>query len=208
MTHPALRLLIALAADGGPLRSPWPLERVGRHHLPEFCRSLGFKHGAEIGVWKGDYSALCCKTAPAMHMLCVDPWASYPEWKDGKHHPDEAQRFMDEAHAEAVAKLKGLNATICRKFSADAAADVPDASLDFVYIDGNHSYAAATQDLELWVPKVKRGGIAAGHDCKVFPLKPYIKVLQAVTDYTEAHGISPWFTTAADKTPSFLWIAQ
>jgi cephalosporin hydroxylase len=37
-------------------------------------------------------------------------------------------------------------------------------SLDFVYIDANHAYNYVVQDIELWYPKVKKGGYLCGHD--------------------------------------------
>ncbi len=39
-----------------------------------------------------------------------------------------------------------------------------DESLDFVYIDANHQYDFIKQDISLWYPKVRKGGIIAGHD--------------------------------------------
>lgn len=41
---------------------------------------------------------------------------------------------------------------------------IPQNSLDFVYIDGNHSYEACLQDLKNFFPRVKSGGLVAGHD--------------------------------------------
>jgi len=40
----------------------------------------------------------------------------------------------------------------------------PDEHFDFVFIDAGHDYASATADIQGWLPKVKRGGILAGHD--------------------------------------------
>jgi tRNA(Arg) A34 adenosine deaminase TadA len=37
-------------------------------------------------------------------------------------------------------------------------------SLDFIYIDANHKYEFVLQDLKLWFPKLRKGGIFAGHD--------------------------------------------
>jgi hypothetical protein len=203
--------LTALARMAGRLpegRGPLAVPTLKRDHLPILCRVLGFTEGAEIGVWKGAYSALCCETAPSLHMRCVDPWTPYPEWKDGKHlsDPEKAERQMLEALEEATAALAGKRATILRGFSVDVAATVPDGSLDFVYLDGNHGYAAVSADLAAWVPKVRSGGIVAGHDFKYFFKKPYIEVVRAVTDYARKHGIERWYTTAADRTPSFLWV--
>jgi len=39
-----------------------------------------------------------------------------------------------------------------------------DESLDFIYIDGNHTYNSVKEDMELWFPKLKKGGLFAGHD--------------------------------------------
>lgn len=39
-----------------------------------------------------------------------------------------------------------------------------DESLDFVFIDAGHSYEDVSLDLKLWYPKVKKGGVFAGHD--------------------------------------------
>ncbi len=36
--------------------------------------------------------------------------------------------------------------------------------LDFVYVDAQHHYEAVKQDIEMWAPKIRRGGILAGHD--------------------------------------------
>ena len=48
--------------------------------------------------------------------------------------------------------------------SADSAAAFADESVDFVFIDADHSYAGISRDITAWLPKVKRGGVLAGHD--------------------------------------------
>lgn len=184
---------------------PTILPTLSRTHLPALCKELGFTKGAEIGVWKGGYSATFCAGVPSMHMLCVDSWAQYEGWDDGKASSTEK---IEDAYAIAQSVLKGKNATIVRAFSKDAVADVPDGSLDLVYVDSNHKYGPVLEELELWAPKVRSQGILAGHDFRVFPDKPYIEVVAAVTDYTKAHEIDPWFLTSADKNPSWLWIVR
>ncbi len=192
-----------------PAGRPSFLHRVGRNHLPALCRTCKMKRGAEIGVWKGAFSELFCKTVPDLALLCVDPWISYPDWQDTKNAMtgEAAEAFM--AHAYAVAR-KTLapfpGAQIIRQFSVEAAEAVPDGSLDFVYIDGNHLEPAVTSDLMAWAPKVRSGGFVAGHDYRAFDNKPFVQVIPAVTAYTTAHGIDPWFVLAADRTPSFLWV--
>jgi cephalosporin hydroxylase len=48
--------------------------------------------------------------------------------------------------------------------STDAASELEDNSLDFVYIDGNHSCSFVKADIEAYLPKVKVGGFIGGHD--------------------------------------------
>lgn len=199
--------LFERVAGGKPKRRRLPRELpIGRTHLPALFRKLGFSRGAEVGVWKGAYSALFA--AAGIEMLCVDPWLSYPAWQDTKNSlaPEDQVAFMAAAHAEAVARLEPLGCAIVRAFSVDAAKVVPDRSLDFVYIDGNHVEAAVLADLEAWAPKVRPGGVVAGHDYRVFANKPTIHVVEAVRAFTRTHEIAPWYITAADRTPSFLWV--
>lgn len=192
-------------------RSTHPVQvRMSRNELPALCQMFGYFKGAEIGVWKGAFSAQFCAVNPALHMLCVDPWQSYPAWLDTKNAMpvESATRLMEDAYRQAQERLKPMNATIVRKFSADAAREVPDRSLDFVYVDSNHSYESVTEDLELWAPKVRSGGWIGGHDYRHFTNKPTIHVIEAVDAYTQAHAIDPWFVLMGDRTPSFLWMVR
>jgi predicted O-methyltransferase YrrM len=199
--------LLSKYSRGASGARPTVLPTLSRRDLPALCRDLRFTHGAEIGVWKGEYSALFCQAAPGLHMRCVDPWQAYDAWADGKNLPEAGRdEKIEDAYRQAAARLATLNATIVRQFSADAAADVPDGSLDLVYIDGNHGRDAVSADLACWSRKVRVGGVVAGHDYRVFEHKPYIQVVEAVQAFTQANGIETWFTTAADRTPSFLWV--
>ncbi len=182
--------------------------RMSRRDLPGLCRDCGFTTGAEIGVWEGEFSAKFCEANPALHLICVDPWLTYSGWLDTKlaQPLEHATRDMDAAFVKARTRLAPYNCRILRTFSVKAAYDVPDGSLDFVYIDGNHTEAAVTEDLVAWAPKVRSGGWIGGHDYRDFPNKPTIHVIEAVQAYTKARRIDPWFILAGDKTPSFLWV--
>lgn len=45
-----------------------------------------------------------------------------------------------------------------------AASIIKDETFDFFWIDADHRYHAIKRDIELWLPKVKKGGILSGHD--------------------------------------------
>ncbi len=46
-----------------------------------------------------------------------------------------------------------------------------DKSIDFVFIDGDHSYDAVIKDIKAWLPKIKTGGILSGHDYEIPSVK-------------------------------------
>lgn len=48
--------------------------------------------------------------------------------------------------------------------SKEAAEHIPDGSLDFCFVDGNHAYKYVKEDIRLYLPKVKKGGLFGGHD--------------------------------------------
>ena len=46
----------------------------------------------------------------------------------------------------------------------EAAELIPDNSLDYVYVDARHDYCSVLDDLKAYWPKVRDGGVMAGHD--------------------------------------------
>jgi predicted O-methyltransferase YrrM len=53
---------------------------------------------------------------------------------------------------------------VVKKTSMDALVDIPDLSLDFVFIDADHRYNSVKEDVDGWSKKVRMGGIVSGHD--------------------------------------------
>jgi hypothetical protein len=152
--------------------------------LPEVFKELGYKVGAEIGVQRGIFSKLLCESIPGLKLYCVDPWVSY------RNMPSE--RGNEKCFRIATSDLAPFDTTILRKTSKDALEDVPDGSLDFVYIDGLHDFDNVMFDIIGWGRKVRRGGIVSGHD---FFYWHGIGVVYAVEAYVRAHNIQQWFIT-------------
>lgn len=165
-----------------------------RNLMVELFRDLGYKKGAEIGVCQGLYSELLFKTIPGLEMLCIDTWTP------NRLRNEETQKANYE---EAKKRLAPYKATLIPKASMDAVKDVPDGSLDFVYIDGSHEFEAAMLDIIFWSYKVRSGGIVSGHDyCWGYKSG----VVPAVDAYTRGMGILNWYLTNHDKEPSWLWV--
>lgn len=118
--------------------------------------------GVEVGVLFGEYSECILSTWNGILHL-VDPWIQQPSkiYKDGCNAVD-----LDDAYSRASSRVArfGSNAVIWRMFSVDASKHFKDGSLCFVYLDGNHSEKSVSQDIEVWWPKIKSGGIFCGHD--------------------------------------------
>jgi hypothetical protein len=82
-----------------------------------------------------------------------------------------------------------------RAFSRDELSRFEEESLDWVYIDGNHSYEGISWDMQ-WHYKVKRGGIVAGHDYYNITRPPYnCEVRRAVDEFTKSIGVKPFTNT-------------
>lgn len=137
---------------------------LNRADLPKLLASLSaHSHGAEVGVQKGE-NARELLLAGVGHLLLVDLWA-----QQGKEYFDIANKSAAEQDANYRETLGRMEAfpgrwTVLRGWSHLMAAQVPDGSLDFVYIDADHKEASVTRDLEAWYPKVRAGGIVSGHD--------------------------------------------
>lgn len=167
----------------------------GRERLIEVFNEVGFTEGVEVGTASGKFAAHICRTMPKVHLTCVDPYSSYI------YITQEAQ---DRAFAEAQQRTAGLNVTFLKLPSLDAVKQIPDASVDFVYIDGDHSFDAVMCDIIHWTPKVKTGGVLAGHDFFWYP-----SVFRAVQAYTDNHNIvNPWYAVLERVGGTYWWVVK
>lgn len=119
--------------------------------------------GVEIGTNKGKSAKAILECANVKKVYLVDPYKVFP-----KHiyNGDSRQRVFDRRLRRAKKKLSIYDKDrykFIRRTSISAAEKV-NTPLDFVYIDGNHSYEFVKQDIETWFPKIKPGGLCLGDD--------------------------------------------
>lgn len=145
----------------------FPAHILYRQNIPANMDLARFRGpGVEIGVQKGIFSnqVLTAWRLNSMYHL-IDPWAKQSDavYNDGANQPQNIQdETMNSAQAQ-TAKWTD-NVTLWRSFSDEAASNFEDLSLAFVYVDGNHYFEYVLRDLELYWPKLRPGGIMAGHD--------------------------------------------
>ena len=175
---------------------PVRIKGFDRVKFAKLLAELGLNKGAEVGVAQGLNSLTLCQNIPEIDLLGIDPWAVY-HGNPRAHPKDEQAR----CHALAQERLAPYRVRLVQAFSMDAARDVKDKSLDFVYIDGNHCFDYVMEDLIVWSRKVRSGGIVAGHDYYRFK---WSGVVDAVDAYTRAHQINEWFIDDQRET-SFFW---
>jgi hypothetical protein len=173
-----------------------------RSDLALLFGDLGYKIGVEIGVLDGDFSKELCDSNPRLELLyCIDPWLPYREprqkWNISKERADLAYERTKE-------KLKGYPVKIIRQKSMDAVKDIPDGSLNFVFIDGAHDFDNVMLDLIHWVPKVQHKGIISGHD---YLRHPGFRVIEAVEAYNKNHNNYPIYKTS-ERHASFIMVKR
>ena len=179
--------------DIGPqARMPVEIPNAGRETLADLFRELEFKAGAEIGVKRGDYSAMLCERNPQATIYGVDPYKQYDDYPDVVY-----QDGFDSWRVDMKVRMAPYpNFRPIKKFSMVAVKQFEPGSLDFVYIDANHTLRYVTEDIVEWAKVVRPGGIVAGHDYslnKPHGEAPHVQVVEAVNAYVSAYWIRPWF---------------
>ncbi len=125
---------------------------------------------AEIGVWKGGLSRKLLEALPLLKLIQVDRWKAYSEGEKISEGNSRMSRYgqirFDNARTENFEKiLPFVKRVITYEGDSVVAANrIDNKSLDLVFIDAGHRYAAVISDIQAWLPKIKKGGWISGHD--------------------------------------------
>lgn len=125
--------------------------------------------GAELGVLMGAFAAEILAEVQPRRLHLVDPWiAAAGGDRDASWYASVDQAYMDALHAfvadRFAAPIAAGQVVLHRALSWDVLETLPDASLDWVYIDADHAYASVMRDLAVSVAKVRPGGLIGGDD--------------------------------------------
>jgi SAM-dependent methyltransferase len=116
----------------------------------------------EVGSWKGKSSAYMAveiaNSEKEIEFFCVDTWEGGPDHQDMEE--------LSQLYVTFLNNMKPLENyySHLKTTSLEAVERFEDNSLDFVFIDASHEYEDVKNDINAWLPKVKPGGILAGHD--------------------------------------------
>lgn len=131
--------------------------------LTDLISNLGPNvQGIEIGVASGANSLMLLDACPNISKLTgVDPYLEYQDWIGFID-----QNFMDKSYQIFSENLPLLvpRFNLLKMKSTEACKNFNDNYYDFVFIDADHSFEAVLSDLDNYEPKIKKGGIVAGHD--------------------------------------------
>jgi hypothetical protein len=129
-------------------------------------------HFVEVGVWKGTSAAYMAveilNSNKSIRFDCVDTWLGSEEHLDPNSSAYERgfetnPDYLWETYLKNIQPVQDSINSI-RLPSIEASKLYENNSLDFVFIDGAHDFQNVLLDIQHWLPKVKVGGVLAGHD--------------------------------------------
>ena len=134
----------------------------------------------EIGSFKGKSAAYMCveiaNSGKDIKFHCVDPMGTNPNYEESmKTQPEVWEGYSVEDFHTRLASVKDYY-ELKAMTSSDAVELYEDGSIDFLLIDGDHSYEGVYNDVRNFLPKMRPGGLMVGDDAYV------AEILQAAKD--------------------------
>ena len=130
------------------------------HHFPE---GYPFKC-VELGVYEGDHSLEMLRVLEPVELYLVDMWTDIKISGEGFDYEGDDQEVWDKRYLRVQNRYASHDNVFVLRMSTDQASTETPNDMDLVYIDANHDYAAALNDMKKWYPKVRQGGILSGDD--------------------------------------------
>ena len=158
--------------------------------------------GAEIGVWKGDSSELFLKTTSPKELHLVDPWSfdsfaenlsedeyrkeveKYSKITNGKDRKS-FEKYYDKIYQSVVLRFKSRSNVIIHRKSSTEWFNTFNKKLDWIYIDGDHTYNGCLNDLVNCLKVMKPNSFIFGDD---YGNKPDVK--RAVDEFAKDKNLT------------------
>jgi hypothetical protein len=134
-----------------------------RTQFPELLENYHLEGDAvEIGVAEGRNAQVLIASPAIKKLYLIDNWSYLDQVGDGR----SPQSWHDNNYKEAQERVEPWKekAVFLKGMSDEMINKIPNSSLIFGYVDGDHGFKGAYNDLQNLYFKVKTGGIIAGHD--------------------------------------------
>lgn len=140
--------------------------------------------GCEIGTWKGEFARRLHHELNPAKLYLVDPWKFEPSYSDRWYGGSIAkdQHDMDKIYEDVLEMFKSAPSVCLHRGTVNTLGDLLQEhreKLDWVYVDGNHSYEFVLNDLKRVLKYMTPQGIICGDDLQSS------EVHRAVKDFIE-----------------------
>lgn len=126
----------------------------------QFVSQHNYKTFVELGVWLGhSVSFLAANLSDDCIIYAIDLFDESTAHKRYDHLNGLRYQLFEKNIQNFKHMIKSIQS--CSWVAADM---FNDDSVDFVFIDADHSYESVCKDIDRWSAKIKRGGMLAGHD--------------------------------------------
>lgn len=177
------------------------LRHISREEMLKFLPS---GHCAEIGVLRGEYSDCILEKNQPQKLHLIDVWANIElNYYDDNMTDNAAQNVIYNYVKNKFGKLDNVN--IIKALSTEAANQFDNESLDWVYIDADHSFEGCYNDLVAYDSKVKINGYICGHDwLPSYFFRDGFGVNEAVLKFVEETGYILSYITDEPEYKSYV----
>ncbi len=173
-----------------------------KYFWSKFTSLVGSKDVCEVGVSLGQFSEVMLQENPDIETYnLIDPWRNMDAWDMPGN---VTQEKLDEYYNICIERLEPFKdkTVFNRGTTKEVIHNIADKSLDYAYIDGDHTLRGITIDLQLMLPKMKEGGYIGGDDmfknvwqisrdhapCLVFPYVFYFAEANDLKIHTLPHN--------------------
>ena len=174
------------------------LTHVSGRELVPILKKINAKIGIEIGVDEGLTSRYFLSQLPELKLFGIDPYSEYLDWNGNYLNQDGRNDTFDLANSRL--NKFGERYVLYRVTSDEAVDKFVDDAYDFIFIDGLHEYNQLLKDCANYWPKIKKGGVFAGHDYTAIE-----GVRKAADEFAESVGAKPIHLPEKDV---WYWIKE
>ena len=135
-----------------------------RGELGAIVQSEGFTRGIELGVQRGYFTrAMLSNWLDCSEYHLVDLWGHQENYSDVANLNQNEQEKIYGVAMKTVNPWKE-KIHVCRNYTINCVNNYADEHFDFIYVDARHDYKGVWEDIVAYWPKLRVGGVMAGHD--------------------------------------------